>query len=96
MVADEIHAPIVYPGSRHLPYLSLPGSERAFALLSASKGWNLAGLKAALVGRRRRGVDELAQLPDGGSHGPSHLGVIAHVAALRDGRAMARQPARGT
>ena len=54
---DEIHAPIVAAASEHVPYLSLAGTEHAFALLSASKGWNLAGLKAALavagVERRR-------------------------------------------
>ncbi len=49
VIANEIHAPIVYPGSQHLPYLSLPGTARRFALLSASKGWNLAGLKAAVA-----------------------------------------------
>src|SRR5690606_21604511 len=25
VVADEIHAPLVLPGARHVPYLSLPG-----------------------------------------------------------------------
>ena len=87
VIADEIHAPIVYPGSRHLPYLSLPGTERGFALLSASKGWNLAGLKAALAVAGAEASVELAQLPAEVRSGPSHLGVIAHVAALRDGRA---------
>ena len=86
VVADEIHAPIVAAGSEHLPYLSLPGSERAFAVVSASKAWNLAGIKAALAVAGAESVAELSSMPQEGRHGPSHLGVIAHVAALRGGR----------
>jgi len=85
VVVDEIHAPLVYAESTHLPYLSLPGTERAFAVLSASKAWNLAGLKAALVVAGGAAADELATLPEVVRHGPSHVGIIAHVAALRDG-----------
>jgi cystathionine beta-lyase len=86
VVVDEIHAPIVAAGHEHLPYLSLPGSERAFALLSASKGWNLAGLKAAIAVAGAEAAAELSGLSQDGRHGPSHIGVIAHAAALRDGR----------
>jgi cystathionine beta-lyase len=86
VIADEIHAPIVYPGSQQLPYLSLPGTERGFALLSASKGWNLAGLKAAVAVAGAEAALELAHLPFEVRSGPSHIGVIAHVAALRDAR----------
>jgi cysteine-S-conjugate beta-lyase len=86
VVADEIHAPLVYAGSDYLPYLSLPGTERAFAVLSASKAWNLAGLKAALVVAGDAAAEELATMPEVVRHGPSHVGIIAHVAALRDGR----------
>ena len=86
IVVDEIHAPIVYPDATHLPFLSLPGSEDSFAILSASKAWNLAGIKSALiVAGAGRAAEELARLPEEVSHGPSHLGVIAHVAALRSG-----------
>jgi cysteine-S-conjugate beta-lyase len=85
VVADEIHAPLVLPGARHVPYLSLPGTERAFSLISASKAWNLAGLKAAMAVAGTESADELARMPEEVSHGPSHLGVIGHVAALRHG-----------
>ncbi|OEV12172.1 MalY/PatB family protein [Streptomyces nanshensis] len=85
VVADEIHAPLVLPGARHVPYLSLPGTERAFSLLSASKAWNLAGLKAAMAVAGAESAAELARMPEEVSHGPSHLGVIGHVAALRHG-----------
>jgi cysteine-S-conjugate beta-lyase len=86
VVVDEIHAPIVYPGSTHSPYLSLPGAESAFAMLSATKAWNLAGLKAALVVAGSAAAEDLARMPEEVRHGPSHVGIIAHVAALRHGR----------
>ncbi|MCH6160144.1 MalY/PatB family protein [Streptomyces marispadix] len=85
VVADEIHAPLVLPGARHVPYLSIPGTERAFSLLSASKAWNLAGLKAAMAVAGPDAAGELARMPEEVSHGPSHLGVIGHVAAFRHG-----------
>ncbi|GAA5195837.1 aminotransferase class I/II-fold pyridoxal phosphate-dependent enzyme [Rugosimonospora acidiphila] len=86
VVADEIHAPIVYPGATHLPYLSLPGTDDAFSLLSASKAWNLAGLKAAVAVAGPASAKDLARMPEEVSHGPSHLGVIAHCAGLWHGR----------
>lgn len=46
VVSDEIHAPLIPSGARFTPYLSVPGAENAFALMSASKAWNLGGLKA--------------------------------------------------
>ncbi len=47
--ADEIHAPLTYPGHPHVPYASLSGAAAGHALTatSASKGWNLPGLKCA-------------------------------------------------
>ncbi|GHF08411.1 cystathionine beta-lyase [Streptomyces morookaense] len=87
VVADEIHAPVVLPGAEHVPFLSVPGAEGAFALLSASKAWNLAGLKCALAVAGRDAAAELARMPLVVSHGPSHWGVIAHSAALRHGGA---------
>ena len=86
VVVDEIHAPLVYADSVHLPFLSLPGSENAFSLLSASKAWNLAGAKAALIVAGAEAAEDLARLPPEVAHGPSHLGVIGHAAALRDGQ----------
>lgn len=85
VVADEIHAPLVLPGAEFTPYLSVPGAANGFSLMSASKGWNLAGLKAALAVAGTGAAEELARIPEEVSHGPSHLGVLAHTAALRDG-----------
>jgi len=49
--ADEIHGPLVYPGKRHIPYASTSDAAAAHALTatSASKAWNLPGLKCAQV-----------------------------------------------
>jgi cystathionine beta-lyase len=85
VVADEIHAPVVAAGAAFVPYLSVPGGEDGLSLMSASKAWNLAGLKAALALAGPGSADDLARLPEEVSHGPSHVGVIAHTAALRDG-----------
>lgn len=75
------------PGATFTPYLSIAGDSDAFALMSASKGWNLAGLKSALLSAGTAAAGDLAALPEIVSHGPSHLGVIAHTAALNGGEA---------
>ncbi len=51
VVADEIHAPLALSGSTFTPYLDLDDTARShgIAVHSASKAWNLAGLKCALV-----------------------------------------------
>ena len=85
VVADEIHAPLTAPGVDFVPYLSVPGAGSGLSLMSASKAWNLAGLKAALALAGPEAAADLARLPEEVSHGPSHVGAIAHTAALRDG-----------
>ncbi|MEU7576538.1 MalY/PatB family protein [Streptomyces sp. NPDC041068] len=85
VVADEIHAPLILPGAHFTPFLSVPGSEDGFCVISASKAWNLAGLKAALAVAGSEAADDLRRMPEEVSHGPSHLGILAHTAAFRDG-----------
>lgn len=85
VVADEIHAPVVLPGARFTPYLSVPGAEDAFSLMSATKAWNLAGIKAALAVAGPAAAGDLRRMPEEVHHGASHLGVIAHTAAFRHG-----------
>lgn len=87
VVSDEIHAPLVAAGEKFTPYLSVAGAEDGLTLMSASKGWNLAGLKAAVAIAGPASAVDLARMPEEVGHGPSHLGVIAHVAALREGGA---------
>jgi cystathionine beta-lyase len=83
VVVDEIHAPLVMDG--FVPYLSLAGTSDAFSIVSASKAWNLAGAKAALVVAGEGAAEDLERLPEVVSHGPSHLGVLSHTVALREG-----------
>ncbi|WP_328979508.1 MalY/PatB family protein [Streptomyces canus] len=87
VVVDEIHAPLMAAGATFVPYLSVPGAGSGLSLMSASKAWNLAGLKAAVAVAGPDAADDLARLPEEVGHGPSHVGVIAHTAALRDGGA---------
>ena len=87
VLSDEIHAPLVLPGATFTPYLSVEGAEDAFALTSASKAFNLAGLKAAVAMAGAEAAADLTAIPDALAHGPSHLGVIAHTAALEHGGA---------
>ncbi|WP_433362554.1 MalY/PatB family protein [Actinoplanes sp. CA-142083] len=85
VVADEIHAPLVLGEAAFVPYLSVPGAETAFSVMSASKAWNLAGLKAAVAIAGPGATEDLARIPWWAKEGPSHVGVHAHVAALRHG-----------
>src|SRR5947209_7382709 len=85
VVSDEIHAPVVLSGSRFVPYLAVEGAENAFALMSASKAWSLSGIKAALAIAGPEAATDLRRMPEEVSHGPSHLGIIAHAEAFRTG-----------
>lgn len=49
--ADEIHAPLVYDPGNHVPYASVSDqtARQAITATSASKAWNLPGMKCAQV-----------------------------------------------
>src|SRR5262249_19658109 len=51
LVVDEIHAPLALPGARHVPFLSLDHAftEQVIVLTSASKAWNIPGLKCGVA-----------------------------------------------
>lgn len=83
VVSDEVHAPVILSGARFVPYLTVPGAENAFALMSASKAWNLSGLKAALAVAGPEAAADLRRMPEEVGHGPSHLGIIAHAEAFK-------------
>jgi cysteine-S-conjugate beta-lyase len=86
--ADEVHSPLIYPGQRHVPYASSCDAAAAHTLTatSASKAWNLAGLKCAQViltsPADQRHWDELGHFI---ARGASNPGVIANIAAFRHG-----------
>ncbi len=87
VVVDEVHGPLTYPGHTFTPYLTVPGSESAFAVLSAAKAFNIAGLKAALVVPGASTSEELSQVPEIVRFGASAFGVLAHTTAYRHGSA---------
>jgi cystathionine beta-lyase len=51
VVSDEIHAPLAQPGTGFTPFLSVNDAAQrvGYAVVSASKAFNLAGLKCALM-----------------------------------------------
>lgn len=51
ILADEIHADLVYPGSQHIPMASLGPdvARRTITLQSATKSFNIAGLRCAVA-----------------------------------------------
>jgi cystathionine beta-lyase len=88
--ADEIHAPLVYPGMRHIPYASTSAAAASHTVTatSASKAWNLPGLKCGQVilsnEPDRQRWEEMGFFA---SHGASNPGVVANIAAFRHGEA---------
>ena len=87
-MADEIHGPLTLPGARHTPLGAL-GDSRSVVLTSASKAFNLAGLKCAIS---IAGSDEVAEqlaarLPDELRYRAGMLGVIGSQAAFEHGDA---------
>jgi cystathionine beta-lyase len=83
VLVDEIHAPLVLPGAAQVPILSLdhPVTARTIAFTSASKGWNIPGLKCGLA---IAGSPELATVltERWEALAPGLLGVHASVAAF--------------
>jgi bifunctional pyridoxal-dependent enzyme with beta-cystathionase and maltose regulon repressor activities len=85
VVADEIHAPLTLPGATHVPFptVSDAARRRSIVVTSASKTWNLAGLKAAVMVASE--VDDdvpdapraiLARVPPDTPFHAGHLGVL--------------------
>jgi cystathionine beta-lyase len=87
VVSDEIHAPFTASPSQFVPLLTVAGSERAIAVHSASKAFNLAGLRAAVAVAGPQAADDLRRIPEEASHAVNHLAVLAHAAAYREGDA---------
>lgn len=86
VIVDEIHAPLTHAGE-HVPYVTVPGCEDGFIVTSASKAWNLAGLKAALIVAGPAARHDVEQLSGELKYKMSHVGALAHACALDDDRA---------
>ncbi len=87
--SDEIHAPLVYDGHRHVPYatVSPTAARHTVTATSASKAWNLPGTKCAqLVLSNDEDAATWAEVGSMSEHGASTLGVVATIAAYEQGR----------
>jgi cystathionine beta-lyase len=85
--ADEIHSPLRYGDTRHIPYASIsPETARhTITATSASKAWNLPGLKTAQFITTNQADEEIYQVYGFSVvHGASALGVIAATAAYSE------------
>ncbi|HEU5392762.1 MAG TPA: aminotransferase class I/II-fold pyridoxal phosphate-dependent enzyme [Streptosporangiaceae bacterium] len=88
VMADEIHASLTLPGARHTPFVSLGGAaaEHGVTLASASKAFNVAGLKGAVAVAGSAAMERLlARLPESCQFGAGLFGVLASLAAWREG-----------
>ncbi len=87
--ADEIHAPLRFDGRPHIPYASLNDATASHTVTgtSASKAWNIPGLKAAqLITSNDADQEAYRRFGFAVQHGASTLGVVASTAAYRAGR----------
>jgi cystathionine beta-lyase len=88
VVSDEIHADLVHPGHTHVPFAML-GEEvdaRTITVTSASKAFNLAGLRWAILYAGHAGLHEaISRLPAHYLGAPNLLAVEAIDAAWTDG-----------
>ena len=88
VISDEIHAPLIFNETKFIPYLNVSDTARetGVCITSASKAWNLAGLKCAQIVADDSVInDRLALLPALLSERASLFGVWAGIAAYNQG-----------
>ncbi len=88
VISDEIHAPLTFPKAKFIPYLNVSdiARETGLCITSASKSWNLAGLKCAhIISDNSEINDRLAELPISMPWRSSLFGVWASIAAYNQG-----------
>lgn len=87
VIADEVHAPLVFEAS-HIPYASLSPVTAAHTVTvtSASKAWNLPGLKCAqVITSNASDTERWQHIPLWATVGVSTLGIEASIAAYQEG-----------
>jgi cysteine-S-conjugate beta-lyase len=88
VISDEIHAPLVLPGAVHVPFVTVsePLGANAITVTSASKAWNIAGLKCAVfVAGSQAMQTALKKLPKEMGERTGHFGILASIAAFEEG-----------
>lgn len=88
VLSDEIHAPLTYDRAMHVPFpsVSADAARTSMVLASASKTWNIAGLKASVVvacHEEPRRV--LGRLPAEMPYHAGHFGVLGARVAFEQG-----------
>lgn len=87
IISDEIHGPLVYDHSTFTPFLAVGDDARevGITVTSASKGFNLAGLKCAVIVTSSQAIKEkINSMPISVAFRASLFGAVAATAALRD------------
>lgn len=87
VISDEVHAPLTHHGATFTPFAIVAAevAARSITVTSASKGWNMAGMKCALlVPSDARALAVLDSFPQEVASRTSILGVHANVAAFGD------------
>jgi cystathionine beta-lyase len=88
VISDEVHAPLTHGDGTFIPFLSVSAeaAKHGVAVTSASKAWNLAGLKCAVMVTASERMQQLvAGMPEEVSTRTSQLGLIANIAAFTEG-----------
>jgi len=87
VLSDEVHAPLAMPGTSFVPWPTLEGTARSIVLTSASKAWNVPGLKCAVAvaGSPQLARELAARVPMEARFGAGLLGVVAGTAAFTVG-----------
>jgi cystathionine beta-lyase len=88
VISDEIHAPLTFPGKEFVPFLAVSqnAAEVGICVTSASKAFNIAGLKSALIVSQTKEKHEiLAKMPMSVHYRSSILGAFAAVEAFNKG-----------
>ena len=87
VISDEVHAPLTHHGAVFVPFATVADEvgARAVTVTSASKGWNMAGMKCAImIASDDRSRVLLEGLPQEVASRASILGLHANVAAYGD------------
>ena len=88
ILSDEIHAPLMYAEQTFVPFLAVSDTARevGITITAASKGWNIAGLKCAIiVTENARVYETLNAIAPATHYRASLLGGFASVTAFEKG-----------
>lgn len=88
VISDEIHAPLTYKNETFTPYLDCgpDAEETGVCITSASKSWNLAGLKAAFLLTQSKTMQaRVNRLPEATHWRSSIVGAFAMAEAYENG-----------